>query len=92
MIGLQSRPRQRDGILTQQVSGTAVLLDPASGQYYAMNDVGERVWQECSGAHTVREIVSVICQEFDAPAEIITTDVLELLEDLLREHLVIESA
>jgi hypothetical protein len=62
--------------LTQQVSGTVVLLDPDNGEYYALDEVGSRIWELCD----------------DAPAETVEADVLELVEDLIREKLVVEAA
>lgn len=91
MLDLQSCPRHQDGILTQNVSGTTVLLNPNDGQYYALNVVGDRVWALCDGTRRIAEIVAQICQEFDAPKETIEQDVLELLEDLSGEHLVLAS-
>jgi coenzyme PQQ biosynthesis protein PqqD len=79
-----------DRTLTQQVSGTVVLLSPDNGEYYALNEVGSRVWELCDGTRNVSDVVTTICQEYDAPAETVEADVLELIEDLIREKLVVE--
>jgi hypothetical protein len=88
MIGLESRPRRREGVLTQQSTDSLVLLSVDSGQYYALDEVGGRVWELCDGVRSVADVVSVISQEYDAPPTTIEADVLELLADLANEKLV----
>ena len=90
MIGLGSCLRQGERILTQQAAGTVVLLSLDTGEYYALNEVGSRVWELCDGTRRVSEVVALLCQEYAAPAETITADVLELLQDLAHEQLVVE--
>ena len=68
---------------------TVVLLNPQSGEYYTLNAVGSRVWQLCDGKSTATEIVAIIVQEFEAPAEVIESDVFDLLKDLFDEALLI---
>ena len=91
MLTLESRPHRREGVLAQQVSGTLVLLSLDDGQYYSLDEVGIRAWELCDGSRSVAEIISILCQEYDAPAATIESDVLELLADLVNEKLVDES-
>ena len=89
---LDSQLRRSTGVLARPVKPDEpdlVLLNPQSGQYYTLDEVGSRVWQLCDGAHTVSEVVAIIGQEYDAPGEVIKADVLELLTDLADEQLVV---
>jgi len=88
MIAPESRLVKSAAVLTQEVSGTLVLLRPDDGQYYALDEVGSRVWSLCTGTRSVAELVDTICQEFDAPAERVTADVMGLLRELADERLV----
>jgi hypothetical protein len=88
MIALEIRPMRADGILAQRSADSLILLNPDSGQYYTLDEVGARVWELCDGSHCVVEVVSAVHAEYDAPLKSIQTDVLELLEDLAREQLV----
>jgi hypothetical protein len=74
-------------VIAQRAASTLVLLHLGSGQYYSLDEVGIRVWELCDGAHNIPEIVSIICQEYAAPAEQVERDVRDLVEDLSREHL-----
>jgi hypothetical protein len=87
---LTARLRQRERILKQEAAGTVVLLDLDSGQYFSLDGAGSRVWDLCDGRHAVAEIVGMVCGEYDAPAETIERDVLELLNDLADEKLLDE--
>ena len=92
MTGWHEILRRRDGIVTQQASQTLVLLDVEGGEYYSLNVVGARAWELCDGSRSVEEVIAIIRQEYDAPEEDITTDVMELLEDLTSESLLVKVA
>jgi hypothetical protein len=88
---LDSRPRRADEILVQQAGGSHVLLDPESGEYYTLNEVGARIWALADGSRTVEEIAATLAAEYDAPDKAIRTDVLAVLGELERERLVGET-
>ncbi|HEY6888869.1 MAG TPA: PqqD family protein, partial [Solirubrobacter sp.] len=85
------RPRQRDGVLAQEAQGQTVLLRLDDGSYYALDDVGARVWELCDGARSVDDIVEVMTGEFEAPAATITADVLEFIDELREERLLVDA-
>ena len=89
MIGMEHRVHQAEHILAQRAAETTMLLQLQDGQYYTLNAVGGRVWELCDGTRRVSEIVALICQQYDAPAEIIEADVVELLHALADEQLVV---
>lgn len=85
-------PEKRSGVLAQQVKPddpSLVLLNPQSGKYYTLEAVGTRVWQLCDGVRTISEIAVLIGQEYDESVEIIESDVMELVKELLDEELVV---
>ena len=74
------------------MNGSRVLLDPASGLYYSLDDVGGRIWELCDGSRLTSEVVAAIQEEYNAPPETIEADVLALLGELVDEKLVAEDA
>jgi hypothetical protein len=88
MIDLGSRLRRKEKVLAHQVEGKEILLRLDSGEYYALDDVGRRIWELCDGARSVSEVIATVSEEYDAPQDIIQADALELLQDLLDEKLV----
>jgi pyrroloquinoline quinone biosynthesis protein D len=89
MIEPDTRFRQKTGLLLQRAADTRVLLDPADGRYYALDEVSGRVWDLCDGTRTVAQVVAGICAEYDAPAETVAADVQEFLADLIADGLVV---
>ena len=77
-------------ILAQQTADTVVLLDPDSGQYFTLDEVGARVWELSDGTRNVGQMVEILRGEYDAPASTIHADVLELVTELADERLVVE--
>jgi hypothetical protein len=92
MLDLAYRPQRAEKVLGQRMNDTLVLLNPTDGNYYTLDDVGSRIWELCDGRRTAAEVATTICAEYDAPAETVRADVLELLEDLTSEKLVISAA
>ena len=84
------RPQQRDGILAQEAQGKTVLLRLDDGSYFAVDDVGARIWELCDGQRSLEQIVAVMHEEFDAPADQISSDVLEFVAELRSEQLLVE--
>lgn len=89
MVDLTHIPKHGDKILVQQVNDTMVLLSLDDGQYYALDEIGARVWELCDGTRSVSDVIATICQEYDAPAETVRADVLELLGELTDEKILV---
>jgi coenzyme PQQ biosynthesis protein PqqD len=86
---LDERLRRQEGILAQEAQGETVLLRLQDGGYYALEEVGARIWDLCDGNRSVGEIVTILCAEFDAPEKTVQADVLEFIADLRRERLLV---
>ena len=55
---------------------------------YTLNDVGARVWGLLETPQSLQDIVAVLSDEYDAPDDAITRDVVELLDELRAAGLV----
>ena len=82
MFDGRNRPRRGDGVLAQQAAGMTLLLDPSSGEYFSLDEVGGRVWELCDGSRVPGEIASAICAEYEAPFDEVHGDVIDLLSEL----------
>lgn len=85
-----SCPRRQAQIIAQKGSEEVLLFNMEDGSYYALNEVGNRIWELCDGRHRMAEMVSMLAKEYNATAEIIETDVMEVLEDLRSKNLIVE--
>ena len=90
ITNFDSCPRRHQQIIAQKGSEEVLLFNMDDGSYYALNEVGNRIWELCDGRHEVAQLVSMLAKEYDAPAEIIETDILEVLEDLRSKNLIVE--
>jgi hypothetical protein len=66
----------------------AILMDLRTGNYYALDDVGTRIWQLLPEMRTPAQILDVIEREYDAPAQQLRADALRFLTSLLALRLV----
>ncbi len=66
----------------------AVILNLDSGVYYSLNEVGSRAWDLCDGSKSIRDIATAICVEFEVERETAEKDILEVMDDLVREGLI----
>ncbi len=76
--------------MMQQVEGDSVLLDIDTGEYFALNEVGGRVWELCDGTRSVESIADAICDEYDVERATAMSDADELLAGLAGAGLVVE--
>ena len=83
-------PSPRSTVVFQALEDGAVLFAPETETYFGLNAVGAIVWQSLPPAHrTLDALSTTIGERFpDVPRDTIRTDVIELLDALLREGLV----
>lgn len=75
--------------VAREVSGEMVLLNLESGQYFGLNQVGGAVWKALGDAQvSITQLCDAVEAEFDAPRDVIETDVTELVGQLLEHELV----
>ena len=83
------RLEHNEAVLTQQVGGTRVLLDPDEGRYYSLDEVSGRIWDLCDGTREVREVIATVEDEYEAEPGMIEHDVEVFLSELLAERLLV---
>jgi hypothetical protein len=88
MIASETRPVRLQHVLAQRSAESMILLNPQSGHYYTLDEIGARIWDLCDGTRCVDDVVTSIHAEYDAPVATIRSDVLEILADLAHENLV----
>lgn len=89
---LQSTISRGAHVLTQRALDTLVLLDARDGRYYALDEVGQRVWELCDGNRRVADVVRLLAEEYEVAREELEEDVLTLLDELADERLVVAMA
>jgi coenzyme PQQ synthesis protein D (PqqD) len=85
------KPRRRERVLATRVDDQVALFDVDVGSYYGLNQVGGRVWELCDGSRELSDLVAVIGDEYDAPLDVVASDLKELLDDLASENLIVDA-
>ncbi|WP_029010457.1 PqqD family peptide modification chaperone [Azospirillum halopraeferens] len=88
MISIDSRVVANEDLLSTELDGETVMMDVESGQYYALNDVGSRIWRDLAAPVEVAALCRRLEEEYDAPPETIRAGVLRLLDRLLDKRLI----
>lgn len=86
--GPETRLRPRPDVLFRDLGGEAVLLDPAAGTYFGLDEVGMEIWSLAITGIPLGEVHAALARTYDAPADQIWEDLLSLVEDLLKSRLV----
>ncbi|MFO0777884.1 MAG: PqqD family protein [Nitrospira sp.] len=69
------------------MDGETVLLDLSTGRYYTLNRLGSLIWELCTGAQTISDIHTAICDRFDVVPERALDDLVTLVNQLTQEGL-----
>ncbi|MEZ4320183.1 MAG: PqqD family protein [Myxococcota bacterium] len=75
-------------VASTELDGEVTILDPRSGLYFGLEDVGGEVWRLLARPHTVRGICAALMDRFEVGPEECESDVVELLQELVDRGLV----
>ena len=65
-----------------------ILLHLESGIYYTLNEEGRMLWEALDGENKLAEIRAKIMEQYEVDAGTIQKDLIEIMEDLIKEDLV----
>lgn len=82
--------KQLSSIGTRTFDDILILIDHQHAILHEMNSVATRVWALCDGNHSIQDMTSVICEEFDVSADEAQRDI-EAFVHLLLQRKLIES-
>lgn len=81
--------RRSSDVLTSDINGEIVLLNPETGDCYTLTGVGAAVWQNLSDATTLDAVVQDVCEHFDVEPDRARSDSARFLGQLIDEGLVV---
>lgn len=76
-------------ILSREIEGEAVLLDPEEGTYFALNDTGTVIWNKLAEKTTLGTMMEQIMAEYEVGEEQLWREMTTLLGEM-RERKLIE--
>lgn len=81
--------------MSREIEGELIIVPIASGvgdledELYTLNKAGREIWQRLDGRRTLAEVAANIAEEFDAPVDRISRDVLGFANELLRRKIIV---
>ena len=70
------------------IDGETVMMDIENGEYYALNEVGTRVWEPTKEKITINNIISILLNEYDVNADQCRESILNFIERLYYDDLI----
>ena len=82
MINLDSIVSYREDLDTTDIDGDKVMMDLEKGQYFALNSVASRIWEEIQSPVKLSSVVDILLQEYEVDRETCEKSVIEFVEGL----------
>ena len=81
---------RREGLMTADMNGSAVMMDIMTGKYYNLGQIGGRIWEILEEPMTVAALVEKLTDEYDVTAAQCRADIAPFLNTLLERGLLLE--
>lgn len=88
MVTEQSTVVVAPGLTAADLGGEAVVLDPSTGRYYGLNELGARIFELARRPRSVERIMHALLQEYDVEAEKLKADLLAFLHQMEQRQLI----
>ena len=90
-ISFSDRVRVPDDVLISNLQEESVILNLDSERYYGLDDVGTRFLSVLNTADSIEAAYEVLRDEYDVDAPGLRQDLLELVEDLVKQGILIRA-
>jgi hypothetical protein len=88
-ISFSDRVRVPDDVLISNLQQESVILNLDSERYYGLDDVGTRFLTVLNGSESIEAAYNVLRDEYDVDAQSLRQDLFELVEDLVKQGILI---
>lgn len=69
----------------------AVVIIPKDNEVKVLNEVGSRIWELLDGSRNIRQIATVISDEFEVGYDKTLSDIVKFVDELCRKKMAILS-
>lgn len=83
------RARLASSVHVREFEGEWILLDSVSGNYFALNEVGQRLVRALDDGYSLEECAAQLHQTYDVEWHVLCSDVLQLCSELLSRTLIV---
>jgi hypothetical protein len=94
-LDVNARPRPSADVVARVIDGELLIIPLVAGvgdmedELYTLNDTGKDIWDRLDGTRTIEQIVKDLSSEFDASEAVLRTDVLGLVDELLKRKILV---
>ena len=88
MVTIDTVLVRTDHCLVSEIDNELVMMDVQSGHYFTMDAIGNDIWNRLEQPVRVGDLCVILEQSYAAPLDVITADVLRLLDSMAGEGLV----
>jgi hypothetical protein len=94
-ITLESIIAPSEDIITRVIEDEMILIPIATGigdmedELYTLNQTGAEIWNRLDGTTSLGQITAALAVEYHAPLEKVESDVLGLVIELAKRHMVL---
>ncbi len=84
-----------EDVVAREIEGELIIIPLAAGignmedELYTLNETGKAIWDRLDGFRPLRQVVSELVDEYEAPAGDIERDVAGLVGELARRKILV---
>jgi hypothetical protein len=90
-ISFSDRVRTAEDVLISNLQEESVILNLDSERYYGLDNVGTRFLSVLNTSESIEAAYEVLRDEYDVDAQSLRHDLLELIENLLKQGILIRA-
>ena len=90
-ISFSDRVTVPDDVLISRLQEESVILNLDSERYYGLDDIGTRFLSVLNTSDSIEAAYEVLRDEYDVNAHSLRQDLLELVEDLVKQGILIRA-
>lgn len=87
-FSLEQKVSSSSNVLAQDLAGQSVLLNLQTEEYYALDDIGTKMWQTLIEKDSIQSAIDALQVEYQVEPELLQKDVKNLIKELLANELV----
>lgn len=87
-INLDTVVQRSDKLATANISGEICMFNIDRGKYYNLDSIGSRIWELVETSQSIRNIISILIDEYEVEGKTCEDDILEFMQNLYTEGIV----
>jgi len=85
-----------EDIVAREIEGELIIVPLVAGigdledELFTLSETGKAIWDQLDGKTSLSKVIAALGQEFEAPPNEIESDVLGLVQELVRRRMLVE--